>query len=100
MVRNDLPAGLQLAQSCHVTFSFSQEYPEETKYWMDSSNYICCLSVQNEQELHKIIEKALLNNIRFSIFKEPDIGNQITAIALEPGQNTKKLCSNLKLALI
>ena len=82
-----------------MAFSFAQEFPNETKQWMNDSNYICCLSVQNEQELHKIIKKALLNNIRFSIFKEPDIEDQVTAIALEPGQKTKKLCSNLKLAL-
>ena len=69
---------------------------------MHDSNYICCLSVQNEQELQNLIEKALRNNIRFSVFKEPDIEDQVTAIALEPGQKTKKtkkLCSNLKLAL-
>jgi hypothetical protein len=37
--------------------------------------------------------------IRFSVFKEPDIDNQITAIALEPGSKSKKICSNLSLAL-
>lgn len=37
--------------------------------------------------------------IKLSVFREPDIDNQITAIALEPGTQTKKLCSNIKLAL-
>lgn len=94
-----MPAGLQLAQSCHVVFAFSQDFPDETKQWMNNSNYICCLSVNNEEELHKLIEKANKQNIKYSIFKEPDIGDKVTAIALQPSLITKKLCSNLKLAM-
>lgn len=99
MVRKDLQPGLQLAQSCHVTFSFSQEYPNETKKWMTESNYIAVLNCSDEYEINQLIEKALINNIKFSVFREPDIDNQITAIALEPGLISKKVCSNLKLAL-
>jgi hypothetical protein len=47
----------------------------------------------------KIIEKAISKDIKLSIFREPDIDNQITAIALSPGEITRKLCSNFKLAL-
>lgn len=53
----------------------------------------------NEQELVRLTEEAAKNEIKFSIFREPDIDNQITAIALEPGNKSKKLCSKLKLAL-
>lgn len=55
--------------------------------------------MKDESDLNKLIEKALLNNIKFSVFREPDIDNQITAITLEPSLISKKLCSNLKLAL-
>lgn len=99
MVRKDLKPGVQLAQSCHATFSFSQEYPEETKTWMIESNYIAILNCLNEFELVFLIEKAKEMNIKVSVFREPDIENQITAIALEPGVRTKELCKNLKLAL-
>jgi hypothetical protein len=37
--------------------------------------------------------------LRFSIFREPDFDNQVTAIAIEPGENGKKFCSSLPLAL-
>jgi hypothetical protein len=83
----------------HALRQFTADYPEIDKTWFEKSNYLGLLSVQNEQELQNLIEKALRNNIRFSVFKEPDIEDQVTAIALEPGQKTKKLCSNLKLAL-
>jgi len=33
------------------------------------------------------------------LFFEPDIGNQLTAIALEPSERAGKLTSNLPLAL-
>lgn len=63
------------------------------------SNYICCLSAKNEQHIYSIMDNCINNNIKFSIFREPDLNNEITAIALEPGQLSKKLCSNLRLAL-
>jgi len=40
-----------------------------------------------------------MENIKYSVFKEPDIDNQVTAIALEPSDLTRKLCSNIPLAL-
>jgi hypothetical protein len=99
VTRNDLSPGQQAVQSMHALRQFTAEYPEIDKCWFEQSNYLGLLSVSDEYELHKLIEKAMQNNIRFSIFKEPDIGDRVTAIALEPGQLSKKLCSSLKLAL-
>lgn len=83
----------------HAAIQFAMEHPEINKDWFTNSNYLGFLSVTNEYELHQLIEKALLHGIKISIFREPDIGNQITAIALAPGSKSKKLCSNLPLAL-
>jgi len=66
---------------------------------MRDSNYICILEISNEKELERLIERARAHEIKFSIFREPDIGDRITAIALEPGAKSRKLCSNLPLAL-
>lgn len=88
--------GQKIAQSCHVAFVFSQEHMSITKNWMNNSNFICVLENNN---LNSLIEKAKYYNISFSIFKEPDLDYQITAIALAPGSMTKKICSSLKLAL-
>lgn len=90
---------MQLAQSCHAALEFAKEFPEKIKEWMEISNYICCVSVSNEEEIHELIEKASTKDIRFSIFREPDLDDQITAIALEPSDKSRKLCSCLKLAL-
>ncbi len=66
---------------------------------MDISNYIAILNIENEEKLIKLIGWAQIKNIKFSIFRESDLDNQITAVTLEPGELSKKLCSNLKLAL-
>jgi peptidyl-tRNA hydrolase len=99
IVRKDISAGLQLSQACHSAFHFSQQHPEITSQWMTESDYICILNIDSEEELIKIIQKASQEDIKHSIFKEPDINNEVTAIALAPGQKSKKLCANLKLAL-
>jgi len=99
VTRNDLSPGQQAVQSMHALRQFTADHPEIDKSWFEKSNYLGLLSVNDEESLFKLIERAEKNNIRFSIFKEPDIGDKITAIALEPGPLSKKLCSNLRLAL-
>lgn len=88
-----------IAQSCHVAFTFAQEHEDIVYKWQNESNYIVILSVKNEAMLAKLIVAAQFRDIKFSVFIEPDLNNEITAIALEPGVESKKLCSNLKLAL-
>lgn len=66
---------------------------------MSNSNYICILSVNSEFDLNILIEKCVSFNIKFSIFKEPDYNNALTAVALEPGDKSKKITSNFPLAL-
>ena len=99
VVRKDLAPGAKLAQSCHVAFRFASDWRNATHQWMDNSEYICFLEIDNEAELVKLWEKSKQENIPSSCFVEPDYDNSLTAIALGPGQESKKLCSNLRLAL-
>jgi peptidyl-tRNA hydrolase len=94
-----LEPGYQAVQSMHAGIQFTFEHPEYAEHWYKQSNYLGLLSVADEQELTKLIEQAAANDIRFSIFRESDIEDQITAIALAPGPKSKKLCSKLPLAL-
>jgi hypothetical protein len=86
-------------QSIHAAIQFGFDHPEVSQEWFHNSNYLGFLSVANEEELERLIERARAHDIKFSIFREPDIEDQITAIALEPGLKSKKICSNLPLAL-
>lgn len=99
ITRKDLKPGYQLVQSVHAAIEFIFQYPEESLTWHFKSNHLACLSVNNESCLLELIEKLKISNIKYSIFKEPDIDNEITAIAIEPNEKLKKLCSNLPLAL-
>ena len=64
--------------------------------WYSNSNYIVLLSVKDKSELISLLKK-LPGNIRYSIFKEPDLNNEITAIVLEDSYLSKKICKNLSL---
>lgn len=99
ITREDISAGYQGVQSIHAAIQFAMEHPTTNKEWFEKSNYLGFLSVANEQQLLRLAEKAKSLGIECSIFREPDVDNQVTAIAIGPGNLSKKLCSNLKLAL-
>ena len=97
MTRRDLHPGYQAVQSCHAAIQFCFEH-QVTKEWYEKSNYLGLLVAKNELELNELVAKAQGQGIMVSVFREPDIGDAVTAIALEPGPRTKRLCSALPLA--
>lgn len=99
ITRSDMAPGYQGVQSIHAAMQFAMEHPTINQEWFERSNYLGFLSVRDEHELNKLVDKASSLDIEYSIFREPDIDNQVTAIALAPGSKTRKLCSNLPLAL-
>ena len=99
MTREDIDPGYQGVQSIHAFRQFVDEHPITEQRWFEESNYIGFLSVPTETDLAMLCDKAETRGIKYSIFREPDIDNEITAIVLEPGEQSKRLCSNLPLAL-
>lgn len=97
ITRRDLSIGLQCAQAGHGIVEFCLAYPELTREWRDKSNYIVMLAVDNEDELISIIRKAQARGIRYAQFNEPDLEDAITAVVLEPGLDSRRLSSNIKL---
>ena len=98
VTRRDLNAGYQSVQSTHSIVKFVFEHPEISGIWFKDP-YLAQLSVENEDALKHLIHKLQKSNIKYSIFREPDLGNQITAIAIEPSDKTRKLISHLPLML-
>ncbi len=96
VTREDLPPGLQLAQSCHAVSQFSDNYPELYREWLHGANNIVCLAVPDEPALQALIGRAREKSPT-SFFIEPDLGGELTAIAL--GDAAKRLVSRLPLAL-
>lgn len=99
MTRQDLAPGYALTQTVHAMADFSISHPREFQQWHSSSNYLACLSVKDEQSLQALEFKLLSEGIKHTTFREPDIQNQITAIAIEPSDRAKRICSSFPLAL-
>ena len=97
VTRRDLKIGTQSVQLAHAAIDFQHQHPVEAKEWQRKSNYLALLTVSNEQELILLVSKAILLGIKHTIFREPDLDNQITAVAFEPSDAAKKLTSSCKL---
>lgn len=98
VTRQDLTLGYQIVQTAHATAEFVLNHPQVARQWREESQYMVALSVPNESELSALMDKASKFNIHFSEFREPDVGNEITAVVFAPSENTRKLLSQCSLA--
>ena len=92
ITRNDLPYGSQAVQAGHSLAQFILEHLEISQLW-----HIIYLSVEDEDALLRLIEKCSKKGLRVSIFREPDLNNEITSITIEPGKKSKRLVGHLPL---
>lgn len=99
VTRCDLTPGQRAVQSAHAGIAFTFEHPDVSKRWHYKSNNLVLLELVNEKELIELIEKCENQSIRYTVFREPDINNEITAVALEPSDKTRKLTNKFKLLL-
>lgn len=98
-VRADLPPGLQAAQAAHAAFQFFHEHPVIAGRWFVTSNYLIIVAVPDELALLDLISDASRLGIVRTGVREPDIGDEATAVALAPVPATRRLCASLPLAL-
>lgn len=86
IVRNDIPNAAKTVQSIHAAVEtfVTEDYKHSS---------IVCVVVKNEYKLKKVIGELLDLGINFKIFREPLLGNTITAIATETleGESRKYL---------
>jgi len=99
VTRSDLRPGQQAVQAAHAMRQFAADHPELDGSWFEQSNTLALLSVLDETALKRLANKADDLDLKLSLFREPDLGNSLTAIALEPGPRSQRLCRNLPLAL-
>lgn len=96
--RRDLTPGYQSTQSIHSVAQFIFDYPHIAQKW-NSNPYLAVLSVENESELKQLIHKLENSKLNYSVFRESDIDDQITAICIEPSDETRRLTSSMPLML-
>jgi len=97
VTRGDLTDGYKAVQSTHAAINFTFEHPSRAGPWFKDSNYLVLLEVPSETQLKKLAEDCRKHNLACTVFREPDIGNEVTAIAIEPSPKTKKMVAHLPL---
>lgn len=98
IVRGDIPPGRQVAQACHGMRQFYEEHPVIDREWFAKSNYIVVLNARDEIHIFEMMEEVVRKDVNFSIFREPDMNDEITVIVLEPSARSAKICRKLPLA--
>lgn len=99
ITRRDLAPGLQCAQVAHAAFQFAYEHRPLAAQWLRESNFLIILSCEDELALSEFGRHIESHNIPVTWFTEPDINDEITAIALAPSPRTVELCEKLPLAM-
>lgn len=94
----ELSVSYQLAQIAHVIAEWSIHKPLEAQEWHTTNNTLVILEARTYEEILFYKEKAEKRFIETFEFREPDIGNLITAIAFSPHHENRKLFANLPLA--
>lgn len=78
LIRQDLDPAYQSVQAGHAVAQFMLEHPDEWK-----NEYLIYLHVNDIEALARWEWKIQEKDKPYSIFIEPDIGNQPTAIAVK-----------------
>ena len=88
-VREDLPPGLQAAQAGHAAIGFALCYPGLLP------DTVILVAVPDEEALAFLLADAF-PYVKFAV-REPDLGDSLTALAVEPA--AAELCRGLPLLL-
>ena len=98
VTHKELSSGYQTAQIAHVVAEFILNNPDEAKTWNLTSNSVIVLEADSARHLYELQESAAGKGMLVTEFREPDLGDEITALAFGPSENTRKLLSNLRCA--
>jgi hypothetical protein len=83
VVRKDLSTSQQIVQSGHAIAEFLLKKPD-TKW---DNGTLVVLGLTNLDELNKLIFKLDHTGVGWVGFQEPDIGNELTAIACDEDES-------------
>lgn len=97
VTRQDLAAGYQTVQSAHVVAEFADTHPKLFKQWKHGSNSLICLAVKDLPELNQLCKTLDKKGVKYVKFFEPDV-EQLTAVAIEPSEMTRKITKYIPLA--
>jgi hypothetical protein len=74
-------------------------YPHVAARWHLQSNHLVFLSVLDLAALQGLLDRMRVAGLLCAAFYEPDIGDALTAFAVEPSPLVRKYCGGLPLCL-
>lgn len=98
VTRQDLSAQYTTPQTIHAAMEFAAKYPEEHKRWHDNSNYVIVLAVKDERALFNLNKELKGKGFRTCEFIEPDVGYEMTSLAIVPEDGVKEALTGISLA--
>lgn len=97
VTRADLSPGQQATQSAHAAFSVGQEHPATVGAWFRESTYLVLLTVPDRETLETLAADAARAGLMFTRWAEPDMGDELTAVAITPSPTASRLVARLPL---
>ena len=85
LVRQDLDLAYRHVQGIHALAAYFLKYKSLAQMWANKT--LVCLSVVDESQLKRWCRKLDQKGISFADFHEPDLDNQLTAIAVATNKN-------------
>lgn len=79
LVRKDLEKTYRMVQGSHALAAFALEYTALFNEWNNGT--IVFLGIRNEDKLREKADELFLKQLPYSVFVEPDIDLQMTALA-------------------
>lgn len=83
----------------HAGIAFASEHESAVRNWEFNSNSLVLLAVETEAELQQLWEFAVGKGLPVTAFHEPDIADELTAIALFSDEELGSVLDTLPLAL-
>jgi len=96
VTHRDLSVGYQAVQSTHAALEFVLNFPEIAQDW-NQSKYLVQVTVPSKNDLEAFRDTLDFHGLKYYAFHEPDLGDELTALCIEPNPLTLKLIKKLKL---
>ena len=79
LVRTDLTAAQQMVQAAHAAYEAGSKYGTHER----NGSLVMC-AVSDEEALQQAISRLEYGDIPHVVWREPDLGNEITSVATAP----------------